>query len=140
MQRLVLICNLGCSRTRGMTSAFAAAAGILPHQIDGCLAIAAAGIRHYEAGAIGAHIHLGAHLHGRAGGGFGSKQSSFDASGTAGDPAGIDVENFACCADLGECRGVGAGHPDLCAELCQFIKQRRAPGGIEMRNHLVEQQ
>ena len=122
MQRLVVICNLGCSRTRGMTSAFAAAAGILLHQIDGCLAIATAGIRHYEVGAIGAHIHLGAHLHGRAGGGFGSKQSSFDASGAAGDPAGIDVENFTGRADVGECGGIRARHPDLGAEFCQLVE------------------
>jgi len=58
----------------------------------------------------------------------------------AGDLAGIDVENLACCADVGEGQGIGAGHPDLRAELCQFIKQRRAPGGIEMGHHFVEQQ
>ena len=61
-------------------------------------------------------------------------------SSTAGDPAGIDVEDLAGRADVGECRGIGAGHPDLRAELCQLIEQRLAPGGIEMRHHLVEQQ
>ena len=118
MQRLVLICNLGWRHDVGLRGC----SRNLPHQIDGCLAIAAAGIRHYEAGAIGAHIHLGAHLHGRAGGGFGSKQSSFDASGAAGDPAGIDVENFTGRADVGECGGIGARHPDLGAEFCQLVE------------------
>src|ERR1700682_1607829 len=56
-------------------------------------------------------------------------------SGAAGDPAGIDVENLAGCAEPGECRGIGAGHPDLRAELRQLIEQRLAPGGIEMRHH-----
>jgi hypothetical protein len=61
-------------------------------------------------------------------------------SGAAGDLAGIDVEDLACCADVGEGQGIGAGHPHLRAELCQFIEQCRAPGGIEMGHHLVEQQ
>ena len=56
------------------------------------------------------------------------------------DPPGIDVENLAGCADLGECGRIGAGHPDLRAERRQFIEQRLAPVGIEMRDHLVEQQ
>jgi hypothetical protein len=34
------------------------------------------------------------------------------------DPPGIDVENFAGGADVGERRGIGAGHPDLRAEFC----------------------
>src|SRR5713226_5932882 len=58
----------------------------------------------------------------------------------ASDAAGIDVENLACRADAGECRGVRSGHPDLRAEFCQFIEQRHAPDGIKMRNHFVEQQ
>jgi hypothetical protein len=61
-------------------------------------------------------------------------------SGAAGDLAGIDVENLARRADVGEGLGVGAGHPDLRAELRQLGEQRRAPIGIEMRHHLVEQQ
>src|ERR1700724_1813796 len=56
------------------------------------------------------------------------------------DAAGIDVENFARCAEFGERQGVGAGHPDLRAEFCQFSEQGVAPCGIEMGYHLVEQQ
>ena len=40
----------------------------------------------------------------------------------------------------GGLHGVGAGQPDLRAEFRQFFEQRRAPGGIQMRHHLVEQQ
>ena len=61
-------------------------------------------------------------------------------SGAAGDPAGIDVENLTGCAEPGEGGGIGAGHPDLRAELRQLIEQRQPPGGIEMRDHFVEQQ
>src|SRR6185437_9676863 len=56
------------------------------------------------------------------------------------DTAVLDVENLAGGADLGKRRGVGAGHPDLGAEPRQFAEQRGAPTGIEMRDHLVEQQ
>src|ERR1700674_2259445 len=61
-------------------------------------------------------------------------------SGAAGDLALLHVENLAAWADIGERRRVGAGHPDLGAEFCKFLKQRLAPGGIEMRHYLVEQQ
>ena len=75
----------------------------------------------------------------RAAAAFGSTNHA-PPSGPARDPAGIDVENLARRADFGEGRGVGAGHPDLRPEFCQFTEQGRAPAGIEMRHHLVEQQ
>ena len=54
--------------------------------------------------------------------------------------AGFHVENLAAGADIDERGRIGAGHPDLRAELCKFIEQRLAPVGIEMRDDFVEQQ
>jgi hypothetical protein len=56
------------------------------------------------------------------------------------DLAGIDVENLTGTVDVGECGGIGTGHPDLRPECCQFVEQRLAPCGVKMRHHLVEQQ
>src|SRR5689334_17323257 len=55
-----------------------------------------------------------------------------------GDLSGFDIEDFAGCADLGKRSGIRAGHPDLRAELCQLVEQRRAPVRIEMRHHLIK--
>ena len=46
-----------------------------------------------------------------------SRANGGPGSGAAGDPPGIDVENLTRCAEPGECGGIGAGHPDLRAEL-----------------------
>src|SRR3569623_1753622 len=52
----------------------------------------------------------------------------------------LDLESVRAIAGFGECSGVGAGHPDLCAERCEFVEQCCATARIEMCHHFVEQQ
>ena len=54
--------------------------------------------------------------------------------------AGAHFDHGRGVRDLDKQRRIGAGHPDLRAELVKFGVQCRAPVGIEMRHHLVEQQ
>ena len=48
-------------------------------------------------------------------------------------------ENIRAKIDVGECRRVRAGHPDLRPKLQQFIEQRAAAVGIKMGDDFVEQ-
>src|SRR5579859_5092327 len=52
----------------------------------------------------------------------------------------LDVKDVAGGAELGEACGIGAGEPDLRAELCKLVEQRSAPARIEMGDHLVKQE
>src|SRR4029078_4565399 len=79
----------------------------------------------------------------RADTGLGSSRPLPPRSAGSGTPAYLarfHVENLAGRADVDEGSRLRPGHPELRAELGEFIEQRLAPVGIEMRDHFVEQQ
>ena len=43
-------------------------------------------------------------------------------------------------SDITKSDGIRPGHPDLTPKAAQCVEQRRAPAGIEVRHHFVEQQ
>ena len=51
-----------------------------------------------------------------------------------------DLEKFGAGFDIRKGGGIGAGHPDLGAELLELGIERGAARRIEMGDHLVEQQ
>lgn len=57
----------------------------------------------------------------------------------AAHPSRTHVDDGRFCSHLGEQRWIGAGHPDLGAEVCEFRMQRRASRRVQMGDNLIEQ-